>query len=160
MGEPLGQWTRTSAGGSGMRRTSRLMPKTWKGIGFMVSSYHTCAGANGGGHRHSPTPGRARWEPGLSIPSSFASTRLRAAPAVVGLLEKALEVLQGKLGVHGHQAISDAHHGVHPIARRELVLEDVVLLREHLGEHVLEERLSQSAPDLGRLEDLLETGNA
>src|SRR6266567_2238975 len=35
MGEPLGQWTRTSAGGSGMRRTSRLIPKTWKGIGFM-----------------------------------------------------------------------------------------------------------------------------
>src|SRR4030095_13676152 len=45
MGEPLGQWTRTSAGGSGMRRTSRLMPKTWKGIVFMLSSYHTCAGA-------------------------------------------------------------------------------------------------------------------
>src|SRR5215467_6496271 len=35
MGEPLGQWTRTSAGGSGMRRTSRLIPNTWKGIGFM-----------------------------------------------------------------------------------------------------------------------------
>src|SRR5574342_844750 len=40
MGEPLGQWTRTSAGGSGMSRTSRLIPKTWKGIGFMASSYH------------------------------------------------------------------------------------------------------------------------
>jgi hypothetical protein len=83
-----------------------------------------------------------------------------APGALVGLLEEALEVLQGKLGVHGHQAIPDAHDGVHPVARRELVLERIVLLGEHLGEHVLEERLAEPAPDLGRLEDLLEAGNA
>src|SRR3984893_2440161 len=66
MGEPLGQWTRTSAGGSGMRRTSKLMPKTWKGIGFMGSSYHTSRCANG-----DAPPGQG----------SFTHTRERALDA-------------------------------------------------------------------------------
>ena len=35
-----------------------------------------------------------------------------------------------------------------------------MLLREHLGQEVLEEGFSQTAPDLGRLEDLLEPGDA
>src|SRR6266542_5994098 len=86
MGEPLGQWTRTSAGGSGMRRTSRLMPKTWKGIGFMVSSYHTSAGAIGGGRRSFAHPGQGTLGAGLVHPFELRLHTIEGGPRLVVLV--------------------------------------------------------------------------
>src|SRR4029077_14519447 len=37
MGEPFGQCTRTSAGGSAMSRTRRLMPYTWNTTGSVIN---------------------------------------------------------------------------------------------------------------------------
>src|SRR6266851_1651550 len=280
MGEPLGQWTRTSAGGSGMRRTSRLIPKTWKGIGFMeviVSQARKRALVRGlldslelgldavqrgarlvvlvAGVRQvtadhvegfpellevAPQPREALLDL-LGAPLDLKSLQAEhdhlqvgvqtvrrhrddalgrgidprrvlverlvprdrlevdvlgrdvhqgkvvralvgqdvflgdlvhprldvadegAAPlpagAVIGLLDHALEVLEGELGVHRHHAVADAHDGVHAIARRELVLE-LEVPQQHLGQEVFEEGLPEASADLGRLEDLLEAGDA
>src|SRR5713101_681312 len=291
MGEPLGQWTRTSAGGSGMRRTSRLIPKTWKGIGFMeviVSQLvrretwhhsHLFADARkralfvwlldplelgldavqrgarlvvlGAGvrqvtadqvervpellevaaepreplldllgapldleslqakhdhleirvqavRRHGDdalgggvNPRRVLVErfvprdrlevdvlrrdvhqgevvgalvgqdvflgdlvhPRLDVANESAAPRL--ARGILALLDHALEILEGELGVDGHHPVPDAHDGVHAVPRRELVLE-LVVPHEHLGQEVLEKGLSQAPAYLGRFEDLLE----
>jgi hypothetical protein len=80
----------------------------------------------------------------------------RAALVLIGLLEDAPEVLQGELGVDRDDPLADADGRVDPVSGGERVLQRVLLAREHLGEEVLEESLPHPAPDLGRLEQLLE----
>src|SRR5436190_115513 len=177
MGEPLGQWTRTSAGGSGMRRTSRLIPKTWKGIGFMeviVSQARKRALVRG--LLDSLELGLDAVQRGARLVVLVPGVRqvtadhvegfpelLEVAPqpreALLDLLDAPLEVLEGELGVHRHHAVADAHDGVHAIARRELVLE-LEVPQQHLRQEVFEEGLPEASADLGRLEDLLEAGDA
>src|SRR2546426_4004732 len=93
-------------------------------------------------------------DPCLHVPGELLPQK--PAPLLLGLGEHPAEVLEGELGIHGHQPPGDTDRGIHLLAALEQTLQLVVLAREHLRQELGQQRLAQSPPDLRRFENLLE----
>ena len=91
---------------------------------------------------------------GLDVPTDVGA---KVAPAVTLLVRVALagrgphapEVFERELGVHRNQPISDPQHGVHAFPAGEFVLQGEVGAGQDLPQQLAQQKLSDSATDLG-----------
>jgi hypothetical protein len=84
--------------------------------------------------------------------------RMKFPRRVVVRFDQAVEVVEGKLGVHRYERPVEVDDSIDPLASAKAVLELVLVPRERVGEEVAQKKLAEPAARFWRTKRLLEPG--